>query len=130
MIDYEQFIHRIIGLAKSHQFVLLVYQVTNRFPNYERIGLTSQFQRAAVSIPANIAEGYKKMGKADKLRFINIAQGSLEECRYYVILSKDLGYITEDDANQMYIIIEDASRLLNAYGKKIKESTFVNDINQ
>ena len=115
---------------KSHQFVLLVYQVTNRFPNYERIGLTSQFQRAAVSIPANIAEGYKKMGKADKLRFINIAQGSLEECRYYVILSKDLGYITEDDANQMYIIIEDASRLLNAYGKKIKESTFVNDINQ
>ena len=115
---------------KNHQFVLLVYQVTNRFPNYERIGLTSQFQRAAVSIPANIAEGYKKMGKADKLRFINIAQGSLEECRYYVILSKDLGYITEDDANQMYIIIEDASRLLNAYGKKIKESTFVNDINQ
>ena len=115
---------------KSHQFVLLVYQVTNRFPNYERIGLTSQFQRAAGSIPANIAEGYKKMGKADKLRFINIAQGSLEECRYYVILSKDLGYITEDDANQMYIIIEDASRLLNAYGKKIKESTFVNDINQ
>ena len=115
---------------KSHQFVLLVYQVTNRFPNYERIGLTSQFQRAAVSIPANIAEGYKKMGKADILRFINIAQGSLEECRYYVILSKDLGYITEDDANQMYIIIEDASRLLNAYGKKIKESTFVNDINQ
>ena len=115
---------------KSHQFVLLVYQVTNRFPNYERIGLTSQFQRAAVSIPANIAEGYKKMGKADKLRFINIAQGSLEECRYYVILSKDLGYITEDDANQMYIIIEDASRLLNAYGKKIKEGTFVNDINQ
>ena len=115
---------------KSHQFVLLVYQVTNRFPNYERIGLTSQFQLAAVSIPENIAEGYKKMGKADKLRFINIAQGSLEECRYYVILSKDLGYITEDDANQMYIIIEDASRLLNAYGKKIKESTFVNDINQ
>ena len=115
---------------KSHQFVLLVYQVTNRFPNYERIGLTSQFQRAAVSIPANIAEGYKKMGKADKLRFINIAQGSLEECRYYVILSKDLGYITEDDANKMYIIIEDASRLLNAYGKKIKESTFANNINQ
>ena len=109
---------------KSHQFVLLVYQVTNRFPNYERIGLTSQFQRAAVSIPANIAEGYKKMGKADKLRFINIAQGSLEECRYYVILSKDLGYITEDDANQMYIIIEDASRLLNAYGKKNKRKYF------
>ena len=113
---------------KSHQFVLLVYQVTNRFPSYERFGLTSQFQRAAVSIPANIAEGYKKMGKADKLRFINIAQGSLEECRYYIILSKDLGYITEIDVSQLNIIIEDASRLLNAYGKKIKESTFVNEL--
>ena len=115
---------------KGHQFVLLVYQVTSRFPNYERFGLTSQFQRAAVSIPANIAEGYKKMGKSDKLRFINIAQGSLEECRYYIILSKDLGYITDNDAYQMNITIEDTSRLLNAYGKKIKESTFANDFNQ
>ena len=115
---------------KGHQFVLLVYQVTSRFPNYERFGLTSQFQRAAVSIPANIAEGYKKMGKSDKLRFLNIAQGSLEECRYYIILSKDLGYITDNDAYQMNIIIEDTSRLLNAYGKKIKESTFANDFDQ
>lgn len=113
---------------KGHQFVLLVYRITNRFPNYERFGLTSQFQRAAVSIPANIAEGYKKMGKADKLRFLNIAQGSLEECRYYIILSKDLGYITDNDASQMSIIIEDTSRLLNAYGKKIKESSFNNEL--
>lgn len=113
---------------KGHQFVLLVYRITNRFPNYERFGLTSQFQRAAVSIPANIAEGYKKMGKADNLRFLNIAQGSLEECRYYIILSKDLGYITDNDASQMSIIIEDTSRLLNAYGKKIKESSFNNEL--
>lgn len=113
---------------KGHQFVLLVYRITNRFPNYERFGLTPQFQRAAVSIPANIAEGYKKMGKADKLRFLNIAQGSLEECRYYIILSKDLGYITDNDASQMSIIIEDTSRLLNAYGKKIKESSFNNEL--
>ena len=68
------------------------------------------------------------MGKADKLRFLNIAQGSLEECRYYIILSKDLGYITDNDASQMSIIIEDTSRLLNAYGKKIKESSFNNEL--
>ena len=120
----------LLAWQKGHQFVLLVYQVTNRFPNFERFGLTSQFQRAAVSIPANIAEGYKKMGKADKLRFINIAQGSLEECRYYIILSKDLGYINNNDVTQMNIIIEDTSRLLNAYGKKIKESTFTNELYQ
>ena len=70
------------------------------------------------------------MGKADKLRFINIAQGSLEECRYYIILSKDLGYINNNDVTQMNIIIEDTSRLLNAYGKKIKESTFTNELYQ
>ena len=67
---------------KAHQFVLMVYRFTNQYPVYERFGLCSQFQRAAVSIAANIAEGYKKTGKADKLRLMNIAQGSLEECRY------------------------------------------------
>jgi len=77
---------------KAHQFVLAVYRLTGEFPSAEQYGLTSQFRRAAVSIPANIAEGFKKRGKADKARFLNIAQGSLEECRYYVILTRDLGY--------------------------------------
>ena len=81
---------------KAHEFVLLVYRTTQSFPDFERFGLCSQFQRVPVSIPANIAEGYKKLSRADKLRFYNIAQGSLEECRYYIILSKDLGYIKED----------------------------------
>lgn len=75
---------------KAHQFVLLVYQLSNDFPKSEVYGLTSQLRRAAVSIAANIAEGFKKRSLADKLRFLNIAQGSLEECRYYLILVKDL----------------------------------------
>jgi len=58
---------------------------------------TSQFRRAAVSIPANIAEGFKKTGKLDKFRFMNIAQGSLEECRYYLILARDLKYSKTSD---------------------------------
>ena len=87
----------IIAWQKSHQFVLLVYRITNSFPVHERFGLCSQFQRAAVSIPANIAEGHKKLGRADKLRLMNVAQGSLEECRYYILLSKDLNYITDND---------------------------------
>lgn len=109
----------IIAWQKAHEFVLLVYQATSAFPESEKFGLCSQFCRAAVSIPANIAEGYKKLGKSDKLRFINIAQGSLEECRYYIILSKDLGYINNDGYMQLNCILEEASWYLNSYAKGI-----------
>src|SRR5581483_1333191 len=68
---------------KAHQFVLDVYELSAHFPRSEMFGLTSQLRRAAISIPANIAEGFVKRGVSDKLRFYNIAQGSLEECRYY-----------------------------------------------
>lgn len=109
----------IIAWQKSHQFVLLVYRITNSFPVHERFGLCSQFQRAAVSIPANIAEGYKKLGRADKLRLMNVAQGSLEECRYYILLSKDLNYITDNDYYKLTWSIEEVSKMLNAYCKSI-----------
>ena len=120
----------LIVWQKAHALVLLVYKLSGKFPHIERFGLCTQFQRAAVSIPANIAEGYKKLSKADKLRFINISQGSLEECRYYVILSKDLAYISIDDYCQLNALVEDVSRLLNAYGRKIKESSFVDEVQQ
>ena len=111
---------------KAHEFVLLVYKATKSFPDYEKFGLCSQFQRAAVSIPANIAEGYKKLSRTDKLRFYNIAQGSLEECRYYIILSKDLDYIDEEDYNQLAVSIEETSKLLNAYCKGVVDNNFGN----
>ena len=82
----------LIVWQKAHQLVLSVYRLTESFPAKEMYGLTSQFRRAAVSVPANIAEGFKKRGKPDKARFLNIAQGSLEECRYYLILVSDLNY--------------------------------------
>jgi four helix bundle protein len=82
----------LIVWQKAHQFVLLVYKRSNNFPNTEIYGLTSQYRRAAISIAANIAEGFKKKTKPDKVKFMNIAQGSLEECRYYLILAKDLDY--------------------------------------
>src|ERR1044071_6286141 len=77
---------------KAHQFVLEVYSFTAAFPKQETYGLSLQMRRAAVSIPANIAEGFRRRGKADKARYMNIAEGSLEECRYFLILVKDLGY--------------------------------------
>ena len=80
---------------KAHQFVLGVYRLSQAFPRSEPDGLTSQFRRAAVSI----AEGFKKRGKADRLRFFNIAQGSLEEGRYYLMLARDLEYGGVSDLN-------------------------------
>src|SRR5882757_8208865 len=82
----------LIVWQKAHAWVLAIYRFTDGFPAKEIYSLTSQFRRAAVSVPANIAEGFKKTGVADKKRFMNIAQGSLEESRYYLILSRDLGY--------------------------------------
>jgi four helix bundle protein len=73
-------------------------------------------RRAAVSIPANIAEGFRKRGKADKVRYMNIAEGSLEESRYYLILAQDLGYGQTD---KLMPALEEVSRLLNAYAKAI-----------
>ena len=107
----------ILAWQKAHEFVLTTYSLTKSFPKDEIFGLTSQFRRAAVSIPANIAEGYKRTGLKDKLRFFNIAQGSLEECRYYLKLSLDLGY-SKQIVNEK-ILLENTSRLLNAYCKTI-----------
>lgn len=97
---------------KAHKFVLAVYQLASGFPRDELFGLTSQLRRAAVSIPANIAEGFKKAGKADKLRFYNTAQGSLEECRYSLILARDLKY---GDTDLHMEQLQEVSRLLEAY---------------
>jgi four helix bundle protein len=76
----------------AHAFALGVYKVMRGFPVEERFGLSNQFRRAAVSIPANIAEGFRKFTPADKARFFNVSEGSVEECRYYCLITEDLGY--------------------------------------
>jgi len=105
---------------KAHKFTLHVYQLTNAFPSTEQYGLTSQFRRAAVSMTANIAEGYTRTGIKDKLRFFNISLSSLEECRYYQILSKDLGY--GEDVS-MEGLLDEVGKLLNSYCRTIKSRT-------
>jgi four helix bundle protein len=97
---------------KAHAFVLAVYKLTENFPRHEIYGLSSQLRRAAVSIPANVAEGFRKRGRMDKARFLNIAQGSLEECRYYLILANDLGY---DETQAMMDQLAEVSKLLEGY---------------
>lgn len=104
---------------KAHQFVLSIYRISALFPKNELYGLTSQIRRAAVSISANIAEGFKKRRKPDKARYMNIAQGSLEECRYYLILTKDIGYA---DTSQLKDQLEEVSKLLEAYYSSLQAS--------
>ena len=106
---------------KAHAWVLAVYRLSDTFPAKENHALTSQLRRAAMSVPANIAEGFKKRGVRDKLRFFNIAQGSLEECRYFLILARDLGY---GDTNALSIQLSEVSRLLDAYYRTILNSGF------
>jgi len=101
---------------KAHQFVLAVYRLTERFPRDERFGLTAQLRRAAVSIPANIAEGFRKRSDADKARFLNMAQGSAEECQYYLILCTDLRYA---DAAPLVSQLDEVSRLLTRYAAAV-----------
>ena len=104
---------------KAHEFVLSVYKYTNSFPKTELYALTSQFKRAAISIAANIAGGYKKKGKADKARLMNIAQGSIEECQYYLILAKDLGY---GENSFLINLLDEISKMLQSYITKILSS--------
>jgi four helix bundle protein len=101
---------------KAHQLALAVYRMTKDFPADERFGLISQMRRAAVSIPANIAEGFKRMGKAEKARFYNISEASLEELKYFFILSKDLEYIRDNTqvTNDAEVISKMLYRLVEA----------------
>ena len=101
---------------KSHSLVLKIYRLTQSFPRNELFGLVSQIRRSAVSVPANIAEGFRRKGKADKLRFFNISQASLEETRYYLILTNDLEYA---DSRQLLGDLDEVGRILNAYMKSI-----------
>jgi len=95
---------------EAHQLVLQVYRVTKSYPADEKFGLVSQMRRAAVSAPANIAEGFKRRGQRDKIHFYNIAQASLEELKYYFILSADLRYV--ENADDLMAQAESVSRLL------------------
>jgi four helix bundle protein len=96
---------------KAHELVLMVYRMSARFPREEQFGLVPQMRRAAVSVPANIAEGFKKRSHPDKVKFYNISQGSLEELRYYLILSRDLGYAVEVDSAQANL--DEVGRMLH-----------------
>ncbi len=106
----------LIVWQKSHEFVLGVYKLTQGFPKSETYGLVSQFRRSAISVPANIAEGFRRTGKRDKVRFLNIAEASMEESRYYLILARDLRYC---DSSELLTRAKEINKLLSAYARAI-----------
>jgi four helix bundle protein len=104
---------------KAHEYVLNVYRLTANFPKQETFSLSLQMRNAARSVAANIAEGFRRRSRADKARFMNMAEGSLEESRYYLILTRDLGY---GETEQLMSLLEEVSRLLGAYTRAILAS--------
>ena len=103
----------------AHAWVLDVYRVTRRFPKDELYALTSQLRRAAVSVPSNIAEGYGRRGVTDKLRFYNIAEASLNEADYQILLAHDLGYGNTAD---LRAAADEVARMLTAYAARVRAS--------
>ena len=106
----------LIVRQKAHELVLGIYRLTMKFPKEELYGLISQMRRASVSIPANIVVGFKKRGIKDKVRFLSIAEGSLEELKYYLILTSDLEYASTDQFNQP---VDEIGKLLTSYSKAL-----------
>jgi four helix bundle protein len=106
---------------KAHEFVLQLYRFTEHFPRAEIFALTTQMRRAAVSVPANISEGFGKRTTAEKLRLLNIAEGSLEESKYYLILSRDLRY---GEVEELQKLLQTVARLLSGYRGAISKRAY------
>ena len=104
---------------KAHQVVLEIYKLTKLYPDEEKFGLVSQIRRSAVSVCANMAEGYKKSTK-DFVRFLEISEGSLEETKYHLILSRDLGYCTGSQFKQLNDSAEEVGKMLNGLISKLR----------
>jgi len=104
---------------KAHRFVLEVYKISEKFPSSERYGLTAQIRRSAISIPTNIAEGYKRRSDKDFAHFLNMADSSLEETKYHLLLASDLGYLTNSDYSRFSELADEIGRMLSGFQKKL-----------
>lgn len=111
----------LIVWQKAHQLALEIYKVTRKFPKEETYGLTSQIRRSAVSVAANIAEGYRRKSKKEKTYFLSISEGSVDEVKYYLILSRDLKYL-DKEFSELFSLAVEVSKLLTAYKRAILTS--------
>ncbi len=115
--------HTLKVWEKAHVLTLAIYKATELFPKQEMYGLTSQIQRAAVSIPTNIAEGCGKDSDAELKRYFLIAMGSSSELEYLLLLAHDLGYLVDDSYQEKYIALVEIRKMLNAFIQKLKRDS-------
>ncbi len=104
---------------RAHQLTLEIYKLTKNYPDEEKFGLVNQIRRSSASICANLAEGYKKSTK-EFLRYIDIADGSLEETKYHLILSKDLHYCDSVEFDKIYNFACEVGKMLNGLSQKLR----------
>jgi four helix bundle protein len=105
---------------RSHGLALEIYRLTSGFPSDERFGLTSQVRRAAVSVPTNIAEGSKRRSNIEYARFLNIAEGSLAETEYLLMLSRDLGFVKAERLTGALNELSEVARMLSTLRSKVE----------
>ena len=106
---------------RSHALVLQVYRLTKVLPRSEQFGITSQLQRSAVSVPANIAEGAKRSGRRDYAHFLNVAEVSLAETDYLLLLARDLGLAESDAITPLRQEAEEILRMLSSLRRKVEK---------
>jgi four helix bundle protein len=107
---------------RSHALVLQVYRLTKTFPPEERYGLTSQLRRSTLSVPTNIAEGSKRLTNTEYARFLNIAEGSLAETEYLLMVSRDLGYLPQTATRPLLTEADEIAKMLNSLRVKVSKA--------
>ena len=105
---------------KGHRLTLAVYRVTGGFPKDELYGMTGQIRRSCASIPANIAEGCGRNGRAELARFLHIAMGSASEPEYHLLLSHDLVFLTAEEHKQLNEDTTEVKRMLTSFIQTLK----------
>jgi four helix bundle protein len=117
----EAAFEKLVVWQRAHQLTLAVYDLSKSFPSEEKFALTDQLRRAASSVPMNIAEGHASGSDRIFLRHLAIAQGSLAEVRYCLILARDLQYLSPDTHDRAADLAGEVSRLLTAFRRKVEE---------
>lgn len=112
----------LIAWQKSHAFLVELYVVTKKFPREELYSLTDQLRRAGVSITSNLAEGFGRQSKKEKVQFYFLSLGSLTEVQNQLLLSRDVGYLPKKDFDQLALQTIEISKLINGLIKSIKSS--------
>jgi four helix bundle protein len=105
---------------RSHELVLAVYGETKAFPTEEKFGLVSQLRRAAASVATNIVEGHKRKTRKEYLYFLNLADSSLEETKYHLLLSRDLGYLSQSVFEKVSSRCDEVGRMLFGLQKSLR----------